>query len=441
MRRLAFLGVFAVAVAAAASGCGDAPTATLVLETGEETDAFSKGPTPTSLIVDSVDIDGNVRELARTALPTDELSLGDKDRTDIASIRVRATDAAGTVLLRGETLYVQFGALEGTPLGVFVQRVGALARMPRSKGTSPTADTPPLLATTVARYVVAANGKGLSLYDMLRLQPVTGLPELPRAARSLVTFGTAAIVIDETGASTVDLSTGDASELSAPAGGTFAEIAGGATVNAPDGSAYVVGGTRATGGASQRVLVITKEGATSFASLSAPREGACAAWVNGRGLVIAGGGDASAAGAELLAIGSAQGTKLAYPADGVKRCGASSLDASRVLVAGGVGSSLDVGGAAPARVLDLACSADCKPLAWTGSLPLVRAESVTLAPNVALVAGDDATGAMRVFRASDAGMKEVLLKAPRRNARLVALPIEGTVGIVGGNAPIEQYLE
>ena len=125
----------------------------------------------------------------------------------------------------------------------------------------------------------------------------------------------------------------------------------------------------------------------------------------------------------------------------MKRCGASTLDASHVLVAGGVGSAADVAGSAPARVIDLACTADCKPVVWPGALPLVRAEAFTLAPNAVLLAGDDATGATRVFRASDTETREVPPKAARRNGRLLALPVKGTVAIVGGNAPIEQYVE
>lgn len=439
MRRPAPLACAALASALALgpTACSETPTATLTITTGDEADAFSRAPAPTTLIVEAVDLDGNVQELARASLPAGDISLGDKGRTDIGAIRVRATDAAGNVLLKGETLYVQFGALEDAPLDVFMQRVGELARLPRSAG----AGEAPLLGTTVARYVASANGTSLALYDLLQLKPLEDLPPLPRAARSFVTFGTAAIVVDEQGASTVDLSTGTSSDLAAPAGGTFAEVAGGATVSLPDGSAYLVGGTRATGGPSQRVLFISKDGVASFATLSSPREGACATWVEGRGLVVAGGGDAKAAGAELIPINSVQGTPLAFPADAVKGCGAAALDASRVIVAGGSGSSADVAGAAPARVLDLACTAECKPVAWPGALPLVRAQAVTLAPNAVLIAGDDATAATHVFRASDTGSREIALKAPRRGARLLPLPVKGTVAVVGGGAPIEQYAE
>lgn len=434
---------YVACAALAAVACSSTPTATFTVTTGDETDALSRSPAPTTLVVDALDLDGNAQEIARTALPADTLSLGDKGRTDVGAIRVTALDATGKALLRGETLYVQFGALESSPLSVFVQRLGELARMP---GGSAILDGPKL-AVTNARYVVAASGTDALVYDLLLLRALSGIPAFPRPARSLVTFGTAAIVIDEQGATTVDLSTAETADLAAPAGGTFAEVAGGSTVAVPDGSSYVVGGTRTSGGPSQRVLAISKDGAVAFATLAVPREGACAAWVEGRGLVVVGGNavgpgtSATAAGAEVLAPGSVQGAALAYPADGVKGCGASALDASHVLVAGGVGSSVDVGGSAPARVLDLACASMCTPAVWPGALPLVRAEAFTLAQDAALVAGDDATGASHVFRVSAAGSKEIALKAPRRNARLIALPVKGTAAIVGGAAPLEQYAE
>jgi hypothetical protein len=417
--------------------CSSTPTGTFTLTTGGESDALSRSPAPTTLIVQALDTDGNAQELARTALPTDEVSLGDKSRTDVGAVRVLAVDAAGKTLLRGESLYLQFGALENSPLDVFLQRTGELARMP---GGGAALDAP-RLGVAVARYVVAASGTEMQIYDLLRLTTLTGVPALPRPARSLVAFGTAAIVIDEAGASTVDLSTTASSDLPAPAGVTFAEIAGGATVTVADGSAYVVGGTRSTGGPSARVLVIGKDGSVGSATLATPREGACAAWVEGRGLVVIGGSTTGPA-VEVLAPGATQSAALAYAPDGVKGCGAATLDASHVLVAGGTGSAADIGGATPARVVDLACAAACVPAPWPGMMPLVRAELFALvAPGAVLVAGDDASGASRLFRATAAGTTEIPVKAARKNARLVALPIKGTAALVGGAPPIEQYIE
>jgi hypothetical protein len=430
-----------VLVTSSLAACTDDPSATITITLGEELDAMSRNPAPTTLVVELLDVDGKATEIARTALPADELSLGKRERTEVGALRVTALDGAGKTLLKGESLYLQFGALENasSPLEVFLQRTGELARMPRGPGSFEA----PLLGITVARYLVATSGTGLFLYDLLLLKPITGLPAFTRPAKSMVTFGTASIIIDEQGASTIDLSTGDAQDLTAPAGGTFAEIAGGSTVVLPDGSAFVVGGTRSTGGASSRVLSITKEGAVAFATLATPREGACATWVEGRGLLVVG-GSATGPGAEVLAPGTAQGAGLAYPPDAVRGCGASTLDASHVLVAGGVGSPVDVAGAAPPRVLDLACAAMCAPLVWpaTPPLPLVRAESFTLAPDAVFLAGDDATGNTRAFRASAGALTEIAVKAPRRNARIIALPIKGTVALFGGGpASIEQYRE
>jgi hypothetical protein len=416
--------------------CKDDPTATVAITVGPELDAFSRSPAPTTLIVENVALDGTVTELSRTALPTDSVSLGDKGRTDVGAFRLSATDGAGKVLLKGESLFVQFGALQEAGLEIFMQRTGETARLPNA----PVALDAPRVGLTVARYVLATSGTSSFLYDLLLLKPAPSLGVLPRAAKSLGAFGTAALIIDDAGASTVDLSTGQSSDLAAPTGGTFAEIAGGASTEALDGAVSVVGGTRTTGGPSARVFRIAADGSVAFAALATAREGACAAWVDGRGLFVYGGAGTEAA-AELLATGSAIGTKLPFPADAVKGCGATALDGSHVLVVGGVGSPTDVGGAAQARVLDLACTTDCKPTPWMGTLPLVRAEAIALAPDVALVLGDDASGASRLFRATATGPKEITLKVPRRGARMQALPVKNTVAIVGGAPEIEQYTE
>jgi hypothetical protein len=419
------------------SGCSTAPSATISITTGDETDTFSRAPAPTTLLVENIGLDGTVEQLASTALPTDDISLGDKTRTDVGAIRITASDATGKVVVRGESLDVQFGALEESTISIFAQRVGELARMPNG----PAVLDAPFLGVTVGRYVVAASGTSVFLYDMLRLDSLSDIPVLPRTAKSFVTFGTAAIVIDDTAATTVDLSSQDTSDLVAPSGGMFSEVAGGASVYVADGSAFVVGGTRATN-PTARVLSITKDGVVAWATLSTPRAGACATWVDGRGLVVVGGTtDPKAPGVEVIAPGAGLGTPLPGPADGVKGCGATTLDPTHILVAGGTGSAVDVMGAAPARLFDLTCSSNCAGVVWPGPLPLVRAEAFTLAPDAAIIAGDDATGATRMFRATAKGATEIAVKAARKNARLIALPVAGTVALVGGAAPIEQYRE
>jgi len=439
--RSSFVGVCAavcggIAVVGVLGACAGAAEATITLTTGGETDAFGRSPAPTSLVVEARGLDGALTEIARTALPTDTLSLGDRTRTDAAALRVTAYDPAGKALLRGETLFLQYGALENASLSVFIQRAGELARLP----ASPPALEAPLAEVALARYLLQTSGTQASIYDLLLLRTLEGTPTLPRPVRSLAVHGEAAVLIDDQGASTLDLTTNSSAALAPPAGGTFAEVAGGSTVTSADGTTYVVGGTRLRGGPSARVFVIATDGNGSFVSLGTPREGACATYVEGRGLVVVG-GSATGPGAEVLAAGTTASSALALPSDGVRGCGAAALDGTRVVVAGGVGSPADQNGFAPVRVIDLSCGAACVPTVWPGAAPLVRADAVALAPDAALVLGDDATGATRAFRASAAATVDVPLKAPRRGARLIALPMAGFSAVVGGASPLEQYVD
>lgn len=408
-----------------ALACAGTPEATIGITTGEETDAFSRAPAPTSLLVETLALDRSKKELTRVTLPADNVSLGDLPRSDVGALAVTALDADNRPVLRGESLYVQWGALENTTFEVFVQRVGELARVPRGPG----AFDATIATTAVGRYVLATNGTATLLYDLLNLRTVDAPPTFPRTARSLATFGTTALLVDEQGATAFDLQTRREGTVDAPAGATFAEVAGGATISAPDGAQYIVGATRTTGGPTSRVLRLDAEGKLTALSLASAREGACAAWVEGRGLVVYG-GSPTAPGAEIVAPGATQGSNLAFAPDPIRACGATALDGSHVLVAG-----------ADARVIDLACAADCKPAVWPGTLGLVRAQAFTLAPDAALVAGDDATGATKVVRASAAGPRDVALKTARRGAQLVALPQTGFAAIIGGAPGIEQYVE
>jgi hypothetical protein len=409
--------------------CSDTPEGTIALVTGEETDVFSRAPAPVTLVTEKVALDGTRTEIARTSLPADTVRLGDQQRSDVGALRVTGLDAAGQPVVRGETLLVQWGALENTALEVFVQRTGELARMPRG----PSAFEPQVATVIAGRYVFAANGTSSMLYDLLALRPLSNPPVLSRPAKSIASVGTAVLVVDDAGATTLDLSDGTSYPLDAPTGGTFAEVAGGAHVAAPDGTQYIVGATRATGGPTARVLVIDAEGKGSFAALSGAREGACATFIEGRGLVVVG-GDSAAAGAEVLGPGATLGTPLPFPPDPTKGCGATALDNAHVAVAGGGAA----GG--PVRVLDLACTTACAPASWPDTVPLVRAEASTIASDVAFVVGDDATGATHAYRASATGTREIPLRVARRGARLVRTAA-GVFAVVGGAAGIEQYLE
>jgi hypothetical protein len=412
-------------VSLSAFACSGKPEGTVHLLTGEETDTFTREPAPVTLVVERLTADGARSEIARAALPNATVDLGDRPRSEVGALAVRAEDAQARVLVRGDSLFVQWGALSTTGLDVFVQRTGELARMPRGP-QAPVADLVTLLA---GRYVLSVAGRGATLYDLLTLRTLSSAPTLPREPKSLGAFGTIALLVDDVGASTIDLNDGTVSTIATPAGGSFAEVSGGAHTLAGDAQ-YVVGGTRASGPTS-RVLAIDDKGQASFASLVAPRKGACATYVAGRGLVVVGGGG----GLEILAPGAPVAAPLPYPADATIGCGAAALDVSHVLVVGGTE------GPSPGatRVFDLACAADCKPVTWPNAVPLVRTEAHAMGEG-AFIVGDDATGATRTFRVTPSGAKEVATKVPRRGAHSLRTST-GSVVVIGGAPGIEQYLE
>ncbi|HEY8077241.1 MAG TPA: hypothetical protein VIF62_24110 [Labilithrix sp.] len=415
--------------------CSSKPSATIALVTGGEPDALTRTPVPTTIVVEQVNPDATTKELVRTSLPTDDFDLGDFGQDDYGAIRVQLLDPTGKPIVRGESLFVQFSGLADTTFDIFVQRSGELARVPSPPTVSLDA---PVVDVVLGRYIFATGGTTATLYDLLLNQALTNTPVLPRAAVSLANYGTVSVVIDEQGATILDLSDGTTEEQAAPASSSWGEVAGGATIYANDGSAYVVGGTRiGHGGPSTRVMHIDANGTLTGISLATPREGACAAFVPGRGLIVYG-GTADGPGAEVLAPDALQGTELAYPMDPVRACGLATLDGNHVLVAGG---STPTGTMpAPPRALDLACTAGCMPTPWAGTVPLVRAQGFGLAPDAALFVGDDDMGNTHAFRFSVMEQHEVPLRVARKGARLVALP-NGAAAVVGGAADIETYRE
>ena len=120
----------------AASGCSDPPTATLTITTGDETDALLASARP-----DHAHRRGarprrqGPGARAHVAAYDDSRSATRGAPTSAPSGSGRSTQRA-TCCSRARRLYVQFGALENTPLEVFVQRTGELARLPRERGSA-----------------------------------------------------------------------------------------------------------------------------------------------------------------------------------------------------------------------------------------------------------------------------------------------------------------
>ena len=182
-----------------------------------------------------------------------------------------ATDTGGNVLVWGQSIPVQLGALDGTTLSIFVQRTGAFAAMP-----SPLTDAraQPLLAAVGERDGVVAGGSEATLaaqteiYDFLTWSPLDSPPALAIAPKSLAAAGLVLLAINDTGAAWLDLTGTTTPTATAPAGGSFADVSGGATYVAADGTGYVVGATRTTGAPSKTVLRVSPTGDLAFLTLS-----------------------------------------------------------------------------------------------------------------------------------------------------------------------------
>ncbi|HEX7666914.1 MAG TPA: hypothetical protein VF407_20435 [Polyangiaceae bacterium] len=422
--------------------CGSTPSGSLSITTGGETDTLTRAPAPTTLVVDAIDGDGGVTTLATTKLPATSIDLGERNQDDIVDIRVQGKDDSGNVLVTGTTLPIELGALSGTSVPVFVQRTGEFARMPATLSDSREG---PITQLIIGRYIVWSGGAGAQsssqIYDTATVSPFTAPPSLPRVPASLAAAGTDMLVIDANGATWLELSDSTTGDATAPSGGTFAEVAGGATFDDGEGVSYVVGATRLTGEPTPRVLRIDTDGTLTFLTLTEARLGASAAWVAGRGLVVAG-GSTNGAGVEVMPPGAtASPTALAYAADATIGASAAAIDGSHVLIAGGVNSA---GNAAAVRVFDLGCSGTCTPVAWTGAptTALVTSQLFSLGfdgnANDALLFGDDSTGASHVFRLGPTASSELQYKVPRRGARAVKLDVPA-IAVVGGANVVESF--
>ncbi len=414
-----------VALLGLAAACSNTPTGTIQLDLGGEIGVFTRDPAPTTLTIDLVDASGGRKKLF-TGGVADSIKLADVDQSAEGYVDLSAADAAGVVRVRGRSLPFTFGAIADATFDLFVQHVGELARLPGDVD----AREAPLTAVVTGRYVMVAGGtSATTLYDVLVWGALGTPPNLPRVPRSLAVSGTRALVVDDNGATSYDLSASTSTDVTAPTGGALSEILGADTVYANDGTAYIVGATRPSGDPTSRVLKVSTDGTLSFVSLSAPRSGAAAVWVEGRGVVVIG-GSATAPGVEVLGAGGTSAAALAYGPIKEPVLSVAAIDGGHV-----------VAGAAPA-LYDLTCVSACKPAPWTEpAVMLVHADYFPL-PGLTtdiLAVGWDAQGDTHVFRVTEKTATDVPLKVARKRARGVAMP-NGAVGIFGGALQAESFI-
>jgi hypothetical protein len=443
-------------VLVALAGCNSTDSGTIQLVTGAETDVFTASPAPTTLKVIALDANNNATTIATASLPTDSIDLGQQDESAVATLAVEGTDSTGAQVVFGASLPVQYGALAGSTLPIFVQRTNEFARLP-----SPPSDARqnPMLAIIGERFLIIGAGTGptdplkTQIYDFASLAPLGSPPSLPRVPLSMPVVGTVALIIDQKGGTYYDFAQGIGGDATPPMGNTFGDVAGGQVVyDTTDAYIYVVGGTRTSGAPTAAVLQIdTNDSSNSnyptgnlhWLSLTAPRLGASAAYVSGRGLVVTG-GSPTAAGVEILGKTDTTGSALPFPPDSSIGASVSGFahDASHVLVAGGL---TPTGGDAGVRKLDLGCGTSCGTMgteSW-GSLPTPLGDSSTFAlpgDTSALVVGNELRGgATHTFVVNSSGKPtEMQTKVAHSGARAMLSPT-GTVVLFGGATEIESF--
>jgi hypothetical protein len=226
-----------------------------------------------------------------------------------------------------------------------------------------------------------------------------------------------------------------------------------------NGVQFIVGATRTTGAPTSAILEIdpnntsnsnyTLAGGPTWVNLSAPRLGAAAAWVAGRGLVVAG-GSATAPGVEIVGVVSdggngnpltvtPTGSPLAYPPDDTMSAGATALSSATVLLAGGLSATAND---ATPRTINLACASACSLSPWATSLPILMesAQAFTMSATEAFVVGSELfSGVTHAYTVTSAAVTEIPTKVPHANATAVWSPV-GSIAIVGGSELIETFV-
>jgi hypothetical protein len=412
----------------ALAGCADPRVLTIGVTTGHESDAFTLEPAIGRVDVEAVGADGAILAGA-SAAPGGSFTIGELSVDTLIRIEVKGYDGDGAMAMRGRSLSVLLAGLQGEVWPVFAQRVERWSRPPGGLTAAHVGGAGTALGE---RFLVIAGGDGdnrrVDFYDMLSLQGLDGGEIADLSPRSVVPSadGRAALFIGNDRARWLDFDDGnrnDQPEL--PTGlASWAEVAGGLWVPG-DGAGYLVGGARSDT-ASDRVLVIEVNRSLRAGKLVAARKGAAAGFVEGKGLVVAG-GSGEAPGVEIMAYDAEalvlEAKALDFAPDATE--GAA--------LAVGTGKPRLVCGDGPSmRLVDLDCEEACEPepRAIDFGVILTECRAFALADGWFVVgAGPD--GLLTSLRIDDDAVTVMPLREPRRGAAIVPAP-NGTLAIFGG---------
>ncbi len=353
LRALALRACAGVALCTVIGACkGDPEGFSIAVSGGLDGAAFAGDPTVARVELRVRAVDGTERVIARAATTAGGVDLPDGEKTGIGALVLAGLGADGATLVYGRTPAIELSGLTTAPtttLAILAQRTGSITRALEL----PAIPVVPRCTTLGTRYVIVADGTTAHVVDLLSLTARSEVEAWTTAPVTLATAGVASLAIDAAGVGTlVDFDAGTSSAATPPSGTTFADVVGGTVVPGEEGSVYVVGATRAAS-KTDVVLRLATDGTLSAKRLLRARTGAAAAWVEGRGLVVAYGESDAETSIEILAPGATASVALAFPPKNARAGVLASIGTSE-------GSRLlRVADDGTATFIDLACASAC----------------------------------------------------------------------------------
>ena len=400
------------------------------LEPGLESTLWPDPP-PSRVNITTTSEDGTTHDFKQYDGPVDGFSLG---LGDLARFHLRAADSQGNTLVSGDSIFIDPRGVAERVVPLVVGSAGKLGRVdqPAESFSAPIEFS----GSIASRYLFSVSGREGRLYD-LGLWRASQAFDVPCPSETdctietvLVQQGWTAVFIGPSGASYLDFSTGATGFLEDLDGGGYADVSGGQVLSGPDDEIYVVGATR-TSAPSDRVLRIAADNTLSVIRLASARQGAAAAYLAGRGLLVVG-GSADAAGAEQLKPGADAFDTLDLPSDATSGAGLFESSAGIIRVGGALAD-------APAEMqrIDLGCAAPCPKQragpAVDSSAP-VQLQTIEGGEVLLLGTGSDGNGALYRIDADSLPVSLEPVSTTPRSPGLLSLLPTGQVALTGGSS-------
>jgi hypothetical protein len=440
------------------------PSGHYKITTDSAGDTLTMAPAPVSFTLSSEDVStGNTTVIKTTDTPITSIDVG---ITGANFFMLKGKDADGVRRVQATSYAIDASQLAGYDVQLFLGRTDAFCRPPPGPLLVAQGNHPPVgifWDQTLWMAGVVNNQSVSDGYDLVGwsetgapsvLTAIT-CPTMPCQFQSIANYaGEFGLAIGSNWAVTIDITAGTSAAISPPSSfSSWADVAGGRTIDAITGAVFVVGPTRSST-ASSNVLELDIKGNMTAQPLSTPRQQAAATYINTNtthGLLVVG-GSPNGPGAEFLDDSGTAFVALPYPADPV--VGAALLaepTGSRVWRIGGKLSPTDPT-PAPTVVYDLACQANSNCPASPEPLPaydLVVTNAIGFSFNASdgtdtdggviiddrrVVIGELDDGTMVAWRISSVAATAVTpvpLREPRQYATVFNLP-NGFAALIGG---------